>query len=159
MKALHPIWQQKPETASRVRGRIELILDWAKTAGYREGENPARRRGHLQNLLAKPSAAAKAARKASGRGEHHAALPYAEIGAFMAALRQQPGVAARALEFTILTAARTGEVIRSSMGGDQPGRPGLDSSRRTDEGGQGASGAAVSGGDGDCRVHGGDPRR
>jgi len=111
MRALEPIWQKKPETASRLRGRIEAVLDWARTAGYREGENPARWRGHLQNLLMKISSAAKAARRATGRGEHHAALPYSDIGAFMAALRRQEGVAARALEFTILTAARTSEVI------------------------------------------------
>jgi integrase len=111
MKALEPIWQKKPETASRLRGRIEAVLDWARAAGYREGDNPARWRGHLQNLLMKTSTAAKTARRASGRGEHHAALPYTEIGTFMAALRQQQGIAACALEFAILTAARTGEVI------------------------------------------------
>src|ERR1700704_2414441 len=112
MKALEPIWQKKPETASRLRGRIEAVLDWARAAGYRDGgENPARWRGHLQNLLMKTSSATKAARRASGRGEHHAALPYADIGAFMTVLREQAGTAALALEFTILTAARTGEVI------------------------------------------------
>jgi integrase len=111
VKVLEPIWQKKPETASRVRGRIEAILDWAKTAEYRKGDNPARWRGHLQNLLMKPSSAAKAARRSKGRGEHHAALPYREIGAFMADLRQQQGVAARALEFAILTASRTNEVL------------------------------------------------
>lgn len=103
MKALEPIWAEKPETASRVRGRIESVLDWATARGYREGENPARWRGHLQNLLPP--------RSKVRRVEHYAALPYAEIGAFMAGLRQQKGVAARALEFAILTAARTGEVI------------------------------------------------
>jgi integrase len=112
MKALEPIWQKKPETASRLRGRIEAVLDWARAAGYRDdGENPARWRGHLQNLLMKTSSATKAARRTSGRGEHHAALPYADIGAFMTVLREQAGTAALALEFTILTAARTGEVI------------------------------------------------
>jgi integrase len=103
MKALEPIWTMKLETASRVRGRIESILDWAKSRGYREGENPARWRGHLENLLPKKSKV--------HRVEHHAALPYTEISTFIAELRQQEGVAARALEFTILTAARTGEVI------------------------------------------------
>jgi integrase len=111
MKALQPIWQEKPETASRLRGRIEAVLDWAKTAGYRNGDNPARWRGHLQNLLMKPSSAAKAARRSKGRGEHHAALPYRDIGAFMIDLRQQDGIAARALEFAILTASRTNEVL------------------------------------------------
>jgi integrase len=103
MKAIEPIWTVKPETAGRVRGRIESILDWATTRGYRTGENPARWRGHLENLLP--------ARSKVRRVEHHAALPYPEIGGFMVELRQQEGVAARALEFAILTAARTGEVI------------------------------------------------
>jgi len=103
MKAIEPIWTAKPETASRVRGRIESILDWATARGYRQGENPARWRGHLENLLPKKTKVR--------RVEHHAALPYPEIAGFMAELRQQEGVAAHALEFAILTAARTGEVI------------------------------------------------
>jgi integrase len=103
MKAVEPIWNEKPETASRVRGRIEAILDWATARGYREGENPARWRGHLQNLLP--------ARSKVRRVQHYAALPYPQIGDFMARLRQQEGVAARALEFAILTVARTGEVV------------------------------------------------
>jgi integrase len=103
MKALEPIWTAKPETASRVRGRVESVLDWAISRGYRQGENPARWRGHLENLLPKKSKVR--------RVEHHAALPYREVAAFLAELRQQEGVAARALEFAILTAARTGEVI------------------------------------------------
>jgi integrase len=103
LKAIEPIWTVKPETASRVRGRIESILDWATARGYRDGENPARWRGHLENLLP--------ARSKVHRVEHHAALPYPEIGAFMAELRRQEGIAAGALEFAILTAARTGEVI------------------------------------------------
>jgi integrase len=102
-KTLEPIWLKKPETAGRVRGRIESILDWATARGYRQGENPARWRGHLENLLPGKSKVR--------RVEHHAALPYAEIWSFMSELRQQGGVAARALEFAILTAARTGEVI------------------------------------------------
>jgi integrase len=110
-KALEPIWQTKPETASRVRGRIESVLDWATARGFRTGENPARWKGHLENLLPRPSKAKAAARRENGRGEHHAALPYAELPAFIAELRQQKGIAARTLEFTILTAARTGEVI------------------------------------------------
>jgi integrase len=103
MKALGPIWQAKPETAGRVRGRIESVLDWAATCDNREGENPARWKGHLENLLP--------ARSKVAAVEHHAALPYAELPVFMADLRQQEGVAARALEFAILTAGRTGEVI------------------------------------------------
>jgi len=100
MKVLEPIWTAKPETVGRVRGRIEAILDWATARGYRQGENPARWRGHIENLLPKKGKVR--------RVEHHAALPYPEIGTFIAELRQQEGVAAQALEFTILTAARTG---------------------------------------------------
>jgi integrase len=103
VRVLEPIWQTKTETASRVRGRIEAVLDWAAARGFRQGENPARWRGHLENLLPK--------RSKVRRVEHHAALPYAEIDAFMTQLRQQDGVAARALEFAILTAARTEEVL------------------------------------------------
>ena len=103
MKALEPIWTVKPETAGRVRGRIESVLDWATARGYREGENPARWRGHLENLLPKKSKVR--------RVEHHAALPYADIARFIPELRRQEGVAACALEFAILTAARTGELI------------------------------------------------
>jgi integrase len=103
MKVLDPIWSTKPETASRVRGRIESVLDWATARGYRQGENPARWKGHLENLLPKKSKVR--------RVEHHAALPHVELAEFMVELRQQEGVAARALEFAILTAARTGEVL------------------------------------------------
>jgi integrase len=102
-KVLERIWTIKPETASRVRGRIEAILDWAKVRGYRSGENPARWRGHLDQVLPARSKVRKIA--------HHAALPYSEIGDFMVSLREREAVAARALEFTILTAARTGEVL------------------------------------------------
>jgi integrase len=86
-----------------VRGRIESVLHWATARGYRQGDNPARWRGHLENLLPNKSK--------MRRVKHHSALPYAEIGDFMAQLKQQEGMAAKALEFTILTAARTGEVI------------------------------------------------
>jgi integrase len=106
MKVLGPIWNTKPETASRVRGRVEVILDWAKVSEYRSGENPARWRGHLDHLLPAKSKVRKV--------EHHPALPYAQIGAFMASLREQPMGAARALEFLILTATRTGETIGAS---------------------------------------------
>ena len=102
MAALEPVWREKPETASRVRGRIELVLDFARARGWREGENPARWRGHLDNLLP--------ARAKVRRVEHHAALPWREVGAFMVELRGQAGIGAKALEFTILTAARSGEV-------------------------------------------------
>jgi integrase len=103
MRVLEPIWTIKSETAGRVRGRIEAVLDWAKARGFRAGENPARWRGHLSNLL--PSSSKVRAVK------HHPALPYTEIGAFMADLREREGAAAGALEFLILTVARTGEVI------------------------------------------------
>lgn len=102
-KVLDPIWNEKPETASRVRGRIESVLNWAKARGYRTGENPAQWKGHLENVFL--------ARAKVQAVEHHSALPYKETGAFMAALKTQPGAGALALEFTILTAARTGEAI------------------------------------------------
>jgi integrase len=111
MKAIEPIWNEKPETASRVRGRIESVLDWAAARGYRRGENPARWRGHLDQLLPAPSKAKRAKRRATGRSEHHPAMPYDEIAAFMKELAGRHGNAARALEFTILTAKRTEEVI------------------------------------------------
>lgn len=98
-----PLWAARPETAGRLRGRIESILDWARARGYRDGENPARWRGHLDKLLP--------ARGKIRKIEHHAALPYNELPDFVSALRTQDGISARALEFTILTAARTGEVI------------------------------------------------
>ncbi|MBV9636352.1 MAG: integrase arm-type DNA-binding domain-containing protein, partial [Methylobacteriaceae bacterium] len=103
LKALEPMWTSKPETAARVRGRIESILDWATVRGYRQGENPARWRGHLDKVLPAKTKVRKV--------KHHAALPYGEIPEFMAALRQRDGIAARALEFTILTVARTGDTI------------------------------------------------
>jgi integrase len=103
MKVLEPIWQTKPETASRVRGRIEAVLDWAKARGYRNGENPAQWRGHLENLLPTRSKVRKV--------EHHPALPYPEMADFIACLLKQDGIAARALEFLILTATRTNELI------------------------------------------------
>ncbi|WP_333877712.1 tyrosine-type recombinase/integrase [Methylobacter sp.] len=102
-KCLEPIWLTKNETAGRVRGRIESILDWATVHEYREGVNPARWRGHLDKLLAKQSKVQKT--------EHHKALPYMEINAFIGQLHRQDGIAAKCLEFTILTAARTGETI------------------------------------------------
>lgn len=102
VKVLSPIWQTKTETATRLRGRIESILDWATVSKYRQGDNPARWRGHLDNLLADPSR--------SKRTSHHPALPWQEVGAFMAALRKQEGIAAKAVELAILTACRSGEI-------------------------------------------------
>ncbi len=103
MKVLLPIWSTKTETATRLRSRIESILGWATVSKYRTGENPARWRDHLDNLLAKRSKVKKVV--------HHPALPYAEMGGFMVDLGKQKGMAALALEYTILTATRTGEVI------------------------------------------------
>jgi integrase len=102
-RVLEPIWTTKPETAGRVRGRLEKILGWAKVNKYRDGENPARWRDNLDQLLPKLSEVQK--------GRHHPALPYAEVSVFMEKLRQAEGTAARALEFAILTAARTEAVI------------------------------------------------
>jgi len=107
MQILEPIWATKPETASRVRGRMERILDWARVRGHREGENPARWRGHLDHLLAPRSKVRTV--------QHHPALPYSELPAFLKRLRTLEGIGPRALEFTILTAARTGETIGASM--------------------------------------------
>jgi integrase len=102
VKIIEQLWPKKTETASRVRGRIESILDYAKARGWRDGENPARWRGHLDKLL--PS------RSEVQRVAHHAALPWREIGAFMRRLREHSGLSARCLEFLILTAARSNEV-------------------------------------------------
>lgn len=102
LAVLRPIWRDKTETANRLRGRIEQILDWARVQGLREGENPARWRGHLDKLLAAPSKIA--------RVTHHPALAVDALPAFMVSLRDRKGTAARALEFLVLTAARSGEV-------------------------------------------------
>jgi integrase len=102
MRVLQQIWSTKTVTASRVRGRIESVLDWAKVNGYRDGENPARWDGHFDHLLP--------ARSKVRKIEHHPALPHEQIPAFMAELRAQTGVQAKCLEFTILAVARTSEV-------------------------------------------------
>ena len=96
------LWDSKNETASRLRGRVEKVLDWATVHGYRDGLNPARWKGHLDAILKAPNKIQKT--------EHHKAIPYAEMNPFMKALRQQEGTGARALEFAILCAARSGEV-------------------------------------------------
>jgi integrase len=103
LRCLEPIWREKTETASRLRQRIEATLDWCTARQLRRGENPARWRGHLDKLLPKPAKVKQV--------RHHAALPYAELPDFMTELAKQPGVAALALQFLILTAARTGEII------------------------------------------------
>ena len=99
LRVVEPIWLSKTETASRVRGRIESVLDWATVRGHRSGDNPARWKGHLAGVLPAPGAIA--------RSTHYPALPWAQVAAFMGELRMREGVAARALAFTILTAART----------------------------------------------------
>ena len=103
LRAIEPHWLSKTETMARTRGRIEAVLDWCTVRGYRSGDNPARWKGHLAEVLPKRSQVAKV--------EHHPALPYAEVADFVAKLREREGVAARALEFLILTAARTGEIL------------------------------------------------
>lgn len=102
LACLDPIWRSKTETASRLRGRIESVLDWATVRKYRKGENPARWKGHLDKVLPAPTKVAKP--------EHHRALPIDQMPGFMAQLRLQNGIGARALEFVILTACRSGEV-------------------------------------------------
>jgi integrase len=103
LKSIEPIWVSKPETAKRLRGRIENILNWAAVRGYRVGENPARWRGHLDQLLPAPGKVRAV--------KHHAAMAYADLAAFMGELRERGDVGARALELAVLTALRTGEVI------------------------------------------------
>jgi integrase len=105
LQILEPIWQEKPETASRVRGRIETVLDAAKAREYRKGENPARWRGHISQILP--------ARSRLTRG-HHKAMSYNAIPEFVGKLRQREAVAALALEFVILTATRTSEALGAS---------------------------------------------
>jgi integrase len=102
LAALKPIWETKTETASRVRSRIQAVLDYAKACKYRTGENPAVWGGHLDKILPAPGKVTAV--------EHFSALPYGELGSFMEGLRKAAGTGARALEFTILTAARSGEV-------------------------------------------------
>ena len=102
LNVLTPIWSDKTETAKRLRGRIEAVLDWATFNKYRQGENPARWKGHLEHSLAKPSKVAKV--------KHHAAMPYQELPVFMLELRRRDGLGAKALEFLILTGCRSGEI-------------------------------------------------
>jgi integrase len=105
LQILEPIWAKKSETASRLRGRLENILDWAKVRGHRNGENPARWKGHLNQLL--PALAKKE------RVSHHEAMPFALVGAYVSRLREREAIAARCLEFTLLTAARTSEATNA----------------------------------------------
>jgi len=105
LRVLTPLWQSRPETASRLRGRIERVLDFAKARGWRTGENPALWRGHLKNILP--------ARQRLTRG-HHAAMPYSDVPAFVQQLPTKDAMSARALEFLILTACRSGEVLEAT---------------------------------------------
>ncbi len=134
LKVLTPIWQSKNETASRLRGRIERVLDFAKVKGWRTGENPALWRGHLRNILPK--------RQKLQRG-HLAAMPYEDVPAFVERLRKTEAMAARALEFAILTVARSGEVLGATLAGDRLRPQALDSAETSDEGGRTAHGAAL----------------
>ena len=101
LRVLRPMWQEKPETASKVRERIKIVLDHAKARGLRSGDNPAQWKGHLDQILPTPSKLSRG---------HHAAMPYADVPAFLNKLRETDGSGAKALEFAILTAARSGEV-------------------------------------------------
>ena len=113
LEVLEPIWRKKPETASRTRGRIERVLAFAIVAKYRKREdgNPARWDGHLEELLGSKAKAQAAKRERTGKSGHHPALPYKDAPEFMAQLRRLDSLSARALEFTILTAARTNETL------------------------------------------------
>src|SRR5262249_47905132 len=103
LRALKPIWSTIPESASRIRGRIKNVLGWATVHHYRSGDNPARWNGLLERAL-----------PAVVKGDHHAALPYSEVPAFMTELRQQTSVPAKCLEFVVLTAARLGEAQKAT---------------------------------------------
>lgn len=111
LDVLRPIWAEVPETASRIRGRIEAVLNYAAAVGLRpRGPNPAAWRGHLSEVLGAPTKLKAAARNRRGRSEHHPSLSYDQMPAFMEALQMKEGVGALATQFVILTAARTGEV-------------------------------------------------
>ncbi len=107
-RALSPIWTKKPETASRVRQRVEAVLDWATVHEYRRGDNPAKWRGHLEKVLPKPSKVRAV--------KHHAAMPYGELPEFFGALAERDTISAKAMAFTILTAARSGETRAATWG-------------------------------------------
>ena len=123
---LEPIWRTKTETATRVRQRIEAVLAWATVSGFRTGENPARWKGNLEHALPNPSKIRTVT--------HHPALPWQEVGRFMDELRARDGVSARALEFLILTAARSGEVRLATWGRVRYQYANLEYSRAQNEG-------------------------
>ena len=124
LRVLSPLWQTRPATASRLRGRIERVLDYAKAHGWRSGENPALWRGHLRNVLP--------AHNRLARG-HHAAMPYPDVPAFVQELSGKEAMAARALEFLILTAARAGEVLGATWAEMDLETRALDRSRQSHE--------------------------
>jgi hypothetical protein len=132
VQVLDPIWVEKPETAGRVRGRIEAVLDAATVRGFRQGPNPAQWKGNLAHILP--------ARARMRKVAHHAALPFDDVSEFVAALRGREGMAARALEFAILPAARTGE---RALGRNRFNGEGVDRARRSHEGQSGTSRAVV----------------
>jgi integrase len=113
---LDPLWPSKPTTASRLRGRIEQVLDWCKTRGHRSGENPARWKGHLSQVYASPRKVSKSLRRRIGKARHHPALPYREVATFIAQLRTLSSIGARALEFLILTVPRASELTHATWG-------------------------------------------
>jgi hypothetical protein len=124
LAVLKPIWTKKGETASRLRGRIEKVLDAAKAKGFRNGDNPARWRGHLDHLLPKPPKLARG---------HHPALPYEDVAAFVGKLREREATAALALEFCILMAARSGEVLGARWSEIDLDKKNLDGARQPNE--------------------------
>ena len=150
LEVLEPIWLSKAETASRLRGRIERILDAARARGLRAGENPARWRGHLDHLLP---------RKAKGPTQHHAAMPYEDVPAFMARLRKRQAVAAMALEVTILCAARTEELLQARWDEIDKAAKVWDGPGRANEGQARAPRAALCSGNRNHRAGRADPRR
>ena len=129
LRAIKPIWEKTPVTASRLRGRLEAVLGWATVHHYRSGDNPAKWGGLLEHALPAPGKVAKV--------EHHSALPYADIPEFMAKVRADTGITARALEFICLTAARSGEAVGGKVGRNRSRCAIVDGAGVEDEGRQG----------------------
>ena len=138
LRVLTPIWTTKPETATKLRSRIEAVLDQARVLGHRDGDNPARWRGHLDKLLAAPGKVR--------RVEHRAAMPYKDVPELMSRLRTRTSTDALALRFTVLTAARSGEVLGRPERRNQHRRRNVDGAGQKNEGRQRASHSAISGG-------------
>jgi hypothetical protein len=138
LRVLTPLWTTKPETATKLRSRIEAVLDQARVLGHRDGDNPARWRGHLDKLLAAPGKVR--------RVEHRAAMPYKDVPELMSRLRTRTSTDALALRFTVLTAARSGEVLGRPERRNQHRRRNVDGAGQKNEGRQRASHSAISGG-------------